>query len=53
VGDWMNNSGFWLFCRMSVLTETETLKSWTILTAALGIAGMVFTLLLAWILPLV
>jgi GntP family gluconate:H+ symporter len=53
VGDWMNDSGFWLFCRMSVLTETETLKSWTILTAALGIAGMVFTLLLAWALPLV
>jgi GntP family gluconate:H+ symporter len=53
VGDWMNNSGFWLFCRMSVLTETETLKSWTILTAALGIAGMAFTLLFAWILPLV
>jgi GntP family gluconate:H+ symporter len=53
VGDWMNNSGFWIFARMSVLTETETLKTWTILTAALGVAGLVFTLALAAVLPLV
>lgn len=52
VGDWMNNSGFWIFARMSVLTETETLKSWTILTAALGLIGLGFTLLLAYLLPM-
>mgnify|MGYP006285101741 FL=1 len=52
VGDWMNNSGFWIFARMSVLTETETLKSWTILTAALGLTGLAFTLLFAILLPL-
>jgi len=53
VGDWMNNSGFWIFSRMSGLTETETLKSWTILTAALGLIAMAFTLLFASVLPLV
>jgi hypothetical protein len=53
VGDWMNNSGFWIFARMSVLTEIETLKSWTILTACLGAAGLGFTLLLAWLMPMV
>ncbi|MBN2593858.1 MAG: TRAP transporter large permease subunit [Sedimentisphaerales bacterium] len=52
VGDWMNNSGFWIFARMSVLTETETLKSWTILTAALGVIGLGFTFLLAFIMPM-
>ena len=52
VGDWMNNSGFWIFARMSVLTETETLKSWTILTASLGVIGLGFTLLLATIMPM-
>lgn len=52
VGDWMNNSGFWIFARMGGLTEIETLKSWTILTAALGVIGLVFTLLLARLLPL-
>ncbi|UCG58607.1 MAG: TRAP transporter large permease subunit [Phycisphaerales bacterium] len=53
VGDWMNNSGFWIFARMSVLTETETLKSWTILTAMLGLIGLGFTLVLANLMPMV
>ncbi|UCC98222.1 MAG: hypothetical protein JSW66_20545 [Phycisphaerales bacterium] len=53
VGDWMNNSGFWIFSRMSVLTEIETLKTWTILTAALGVIGLGFTLLLAHLVPMV
>jgi len=52
VGDWMNNSGFWIFARMGGLTEIETLKSWTILTAALGVIGLGFTLLLAYLLPM-
>jgi len=53
VGDWMNNSGFWIFARMGGLTEIETLKSWTILTAALGLIALAFTLLFASVLPLV
>lgn len=53
VGDWMNNSGFWVFAKMSVLTTGETLKTWTILTAALGITGLVVTLVAATFLPLV
>lgn len=52
VGDWMNNSGFWVFAKMSNLTTEETLKSWTILTAALGITGIVVTVLAAMLLPL-
>jgi GntP family gluconate:H+ symporter len=52
VGDWMNNSGFWIFARMGGLTEVETLKSWTILTAALGVIGLAFTLLLACVMPM-
>ena len=52
VGDWMNNSGFWIFARMGGFTEVETLKSWTILTAALGLIGLGFTLLFAYLLPM-
>jgi GntP family gluconate:H+ symporter len=52
VGDWMNNSGFWVFSRMSVLTTEETLKTWTILTAALGITGFIVTVIGAMLLPL-
>jgi len=52
VGDWMNNSGFWIFARMGGLTEIETLKSWTILTAAMGIIGLGFTLFFAYLMPM-
>ncbi len=41
MGDGMNNSGFWIFARMGVLTET--LKTWTILTAMLGATKGVYT----------
>jgi GntP family gluconate:H+ symporter len=53
VADWMNNSGFWIVARMSVLTETETLRSWSILVALLGTIGLGFTLIFATIIPLV
>ncbi len=52
VGDWMNNSGFWVFSRMAVLTTEETLKTWTILTASLGITGFIVTLIGAMVLPM-
>ncbi len=51
-GSWMNDSGFWIFSRMGGLTETETLKAWSILLAILGVLVMGFTLLAAWWLPL-
>lgn len=53
VGDWMNNSGFWIFSKMSVLTTPETLKTWTVLTAALGLTGLFVTMLAASIFPMV
>jgi GntP family gluconate:H+ symporter len=52
VGDWMNNSGFWVFAKMSGLTTEETLKTWTILTASLGVTGLVVTLAAALVIPL-
>ncbi len=53
VGVWMNDSGFWIFSRMSGLTELETIKVWTTLTAVLGTSTFLFTLIAAWLLPLV
>lgn len=52
VGDWMNNSGFWVFSKMSVLTTEETLKTWSVLTAVMGLTGLLVTLISAKILPL-
>ena len=52
IGDWMNNSGFWVYAKMSVLTTEETLRTWTLLTASLGITGVIVTILLSQIMPL-
>jgi gluconate:H+ symporter, GntP family len=49
---WMNDSGFWVVCKMSGLTETETLKTWTTTLALIGLIGLVEVLLLSTFLPL-
>ncbi len=38
---WMNDSGFWLYSRMSGMTEGETLKSWTVLLSLISLIGLV------------
>lgn len=53
VGDWMNDSGFWVVSRMSVMTEIETLKSFTIITGVVGLTGFAVTLVFSRLLPLV
>jgi GntP family gluconate:H+ symporter len=53
VGSWMNDSGFWIFARMSGFTETETLKLWSTLLVIIGVAGLAFSMLFAWLLPMV
>ena len=52
VGSWMNDSGFWIYAKMSGLTEVETLKSWSALLVILGVTGGLITLILTFILPL-
>jgi GntP family gluconate:H+ symporter len=52
IGSWMNDSGFWIFVKMTGLTETEGLKSWTPLLAIVGFTGVVVSLLAAVILPM-
>ena len=51
-GNWMNDSGFWIFAKMSGLTEMETLKTWTVTVSTLAVVGFLFTILFAKILPL-
>lgn len=47
IGSWMNDSGFWVVCRAAYLTEAETLRSWTIGLALMGLAGLPIVWLLA------
>ena len=51
-GSWMNDSGFWIFAKMSGLTEVEALKSWTVMLVVLALAGLAVTTLLAIVLPM-
>lgn len=53
VGSWMNDSGFWIYARMSGLTEAETLRTWTILLATLGATAWLVSMAAAVLIPLV
>ena len=53
VGSWMNDSGFWIFAKMGGLTETEALKSWTVMLVILGVVSFGVTVLLATVMPMV
>jgi H+/gluconate symporter-like permease len=49
---WMNDSGFWIFVKMTGLTEAEGLKSWTFQLAVMGLVAVGVSLILAVVLPL-
>ncbi|MEN6427007.1 MAG: SLC13 family permease [Phycisphaerales bacterium] len=51
-GNWMNDSGFWVFAKMGGLTEIETLKTWTVTVSSTAVIGLLVTTLFATILPL-
>ena len=50
---WMNDSGFWVVNRLSGMTERETLRTWTLQLTADSIIGLLVTLTLSKILPMV
>ena len=50
---WMNDSGFWVVGKMSGMTESETLKTFSAVLTVMGLAGLVVVCLGAWCIPLV
>lgn len=50
---WMNDSGFWVVSRLSGMTEKETLRTWTMQLTADAVIGLLVTLGLSKVLPLV
>lgn len=50
---WMNDSGFWIICKMSGFTEGETIRNFSMLLTVMGIAGLAVTMLLAKLFPLI
>ena len=49
---WMNDSGFWVVCKLSGFTEKETLKSWTVVLGSAGVIGLIEVLIVSSILPM-
>ncbi|HAV61862.1 MAG TPA: gluconate transporter, partial [Verrucomicrobiales bacterium] len=50
---WMNDSGFWIVSRMSGFTEGETIRTFSFMLTLMGVVGLLVTMLLAKLLPLV
>ncbi|HLU50322.1 MAG TPA: hypothetical protein VK116_19635, partial [Planctomycetota bacterium] len=48
---WMNDSGFWVVCKMSGFTEKETLRTWTVQLAFMSVVGLIEVLILSQVLP--
>ena len=48
---WMNDSGFWVVCKMSGFTEKETLKTWTLALAIMSILGLFEVLIISALIP--
>ncbi|ESP90026.1 gluconate permease [Candidatus Halobonum tyrrellensis G22] len=49
---WYNDSGFWLMNEIGGLTQTETLKTWTVMTTILSVTGIVTVLAFSTVVPL-
>jgi GntP family gluconate:H+ symporter len=52
-GPWMNDSGFWIVGRMAKFTETETLKTFSVMLTIMGVAGFLVCWLCSKIFPMV
>jgi GntP family gluconate:H+ symporter len=50
---WMNDAGFWLICKMSNLTERETLRAFAPMLLVMGLTGLVIIMIAAKLMPLV
>lgn len=48
---WMNDSGFWIVSKLGGLTESETLKIWTVQLTLIALVGFAWVWVLTRILP--
>ena len=49
---WMNDGGFWVVAKMSGMTEKQTLRTMSPMMTLQGVAGLLLTMLAAWLVPL-
>jgi gluconate:H+ symporter, GntP family len=48
---WMTDSGFWIMCKMSGMTDREGLRTVSVLSVAMGFSALIVTILAAMIFP--
>jgi GntP family gluconate:H+ symporter len=48
---WMTDSGFWIMCKMSGMTDAEGLRTVSPLTCAMGLSALFWTVLFSWLVP--
>ena len=48
---WMNDAGFWIVSRMSGLTQTEMLKSWSVVVSLISVYGLIEVLIASTLWP--
>ena len=48
---WMNDSGFWVVCKLSGFTEKETLKTWTVIATTSSVTGVLACWALSKLIP--
>lgn len=50
---WMNDSGFWVVSKTAGLTESETLRTMSVMFSLMGVIGSIFVIIAAKVFPLV
>lgn len=50
---WMNDSGFWLICKMTGMTESETLRLFSATLTVMAVVGLVVIMVAARLFPFV
>jgi len=48
---WMNDAGFWIIAQVSEITQSELLRSWSIVISVVSVAGLVEVLVASWLFP--
>ncbi len=50
---WMNDSGFWVVCKISGMTESETLRTFSTVLSLMGLIGLFVVMILAKLFPFI
>lgn len=50
---WFNDSGFWIINKVAGLNESETFKVWSFLNPVMSITGLIMTLIMSRLFPLI